>query len=207
MGCAGAFGYPAGMWNERYAEPGWAYGTEPNDFLVASVSLIPPGPVLDLCAGQGRNAVWLAERGFEVLAVDGSSVGLSQAASLATERGVALSTEVTDLSEFSIEQGRFAGIVSIFAHLPPELRRRIHREVVTGLRPGGVLVLEAYTPAQIALGTGGPKDPSMCMTLAGLREELAGLELVVGLERERTVHEGKYHQGKSAVVQVVARRA
>jgi 2-polyprenyl-3-methyl-5-hydroxy-6-metoxy-1,4-benzoquinol methylase len=160
------------VWNERYAEPGWAYGTEPNDFLVASVSLIPPGPVLDLCAGQGRNAVWLAQRGFDVTAVDGSSVGLSQAAALATERGVALTTEVIDLSELSIEPDRYTGIVSIFAHLPAELRRRIHREVVAGLRPGGVFVLEAYTPAQIALGTGGPKDPSMCMTLRGLEGEL-----------------------------------
>ena len=194
------------MWNERYAEPGWAYGSEPNDFLVASVSLLPPGPVLDLCAGQGRNAVWLAQRGFDVLAVDGSSVGLSQAAALATERGVALSTEVTDLSELFIEPGRFSAIVSIFAHLPPALRRRIHRDVVAGLRPGGVLVLEAYTPAQLTLGTGGPKDPAMLPTLAGLRDELSGLELVIGLEREREIHEGKYHQGRSSVVQVVAKK-
>lgn len=194
------------MWDERYREPGFAYGTEPNDFLVESVSHLPPGPVLELGAGEGRNGVFLASRGFEVTSVDASAVGLEKAAAWAAERGVALRTVHADLASFVVTPGLWAGVVSIFAHLPPELRRRVHADVVRGLRPGGVLVLEAYTPAQIALGTGGPKDPAMCMTLAGLRDELAGLELLVGLEREREIAEGRYHRGRSAVVQVLARK-
>lgn len=194
------------MWNERYAEPGSAYGTEPNDFLVESVASIPTGPVLELCAGEGRNGVFLASRGFDVTSVDASAVGLAKAEALAKERGVALSTIVSDLDGFVIEPGAWAGVVSISAHLPRDLRRRVHAAVAKGLRPGGVLVLEAYTPAQIALGTGGPKNAAMCMTLAGLREELAGLDFLVGVEREREIWEGKYHRGRSAVVQVVARK-
>jgi SAM-dependent methyltransferase len=196
------------MWDERYSEPGYAYGSDPNDFLVAETMRIRPGgKVLCLAEGEGRNAVWLAGRGFAVTAVDQSKVGLAKAAALAAERGVLLNTVQADLSVFEIEPGAWDAIVSIWAHLPKHVRQVVHQKVVHGLKPGGVLILEAYTPAQIALGTGGPRDPSMCMTLELLREELSGLELVVGVEKEREVKEGKYHQGRSAVVQVAAVRA
>jgi SAM-dependent methyltransferase len=196
------------MWDERYSEPGYAYGTAPNDFLVAEVGRITAGGrVLCLAEGEGRNAVWLAGRGFAVTAVDQSKVGLAKAAALAAERGLRLETVQADLAVFEIEAGAWDAIVSVWAHLPQHLRQTVHKKVVQGLKPGGVLILEAYTPGQIALGTGGPRDPGMCMTLAGLREELAGLEVVLGVEKEREVQEGKYHRGRSAVVQVAAVRA
>ncbi len=196
------------MWDERYSEPGYAYGAEPNDFLAAEAARIPPGGrVLCLAEGEGRNAVWLAGRGLVVTAVDQSSVGLAKAETLAAERGVSIATVQADLAVFEIEPGAWDAIVSIWGHLPRHVREVLHKKVAHGLRPGGVLILEAYTPAQLALGTGGPRDPGMCMTLASLREELAGLEVVVGIEKEREVKEGKYHQGRSAVVQVAAVRA
>jgi len=194
------------MWDQRYAEPGFAYGEAPNDFLVEQADRLPPGPVLDLAAGQGRNGVWLARRGHPVTCVDGSSVGLAGAERLAAARGVTVTTVVADLADYPITPGAWAGIVAIWTHLPPPLRRRVHAACVAGLAPGGALVLEAYTPAQVGRGTGGPPDPAMCMTLAGLRTELAGLDFEVAVEREREVHEGPYHDGPSAVVQVVARK-
>lgn len=194
-------------WNERYATNEYAYGTEPNDFLVEQARLIPGGPVLCLAEGEGRNAVFLAGRGHAVTAVDGSATGLAKAQALATSRGVALTTHVADLADWRIEQGAWAGIVSIWCHLPPGLRRAVHVAVVQGLRPGGVFVLEAYTPAQLAFGTGGPREAQLLMTLGTLREELAGLEFVVAREVEREVHEGAFHNGRSAVVQLVARKA
>jgi SAM-dependent methyltransferase len=194
------------MWDERYNEPGYAYGTAPNDFLVAEVGRIAAGgTVLCLAEGEGRNAVWLAQRGFAVTAVDQSAVGLAKAAAFAAERGARLRTVVADLAAFGIEAGAWDAVVSIWAHVPPAIRVPLHARVAAGLKPGGVLLLEAYTPAQVAMGTGGPRDPNLCMTLAGLREELAGLE-VVGVEKEREVQEGKYHRGRSAVVQVAAVR-
>ena len=193
------------MWDERYAQPGFAYGTEPNDFLVEHAAELE-GPVLSLAEGEGRNAVWLAERGLEVTAVDGSKVGLDKASALAASRGVSIHTVHADLADFRLEPEAWASIVSVWAHVPPALRRTIHANVVRGLRPGGVFVLEAYTPAQIELGTGGPRDPSLCMTLEGLREELAGLSWIVAREVRRVVREGQYHDGPSATVQLVARR-
>jgi SAM-dependent methyltransferase len=197
---------PPNFWDERYASSAYAYGTEPNDFVAAMAARIPAGPVLCLAEGEGRNAVFLARRGHAVTAVDGSAVGLAKAQALAAARGVAITTLAADLADYAIAPGAWAGIVSTWAHLPPPLRRRVHAQAVAGLRPGGVFLLEAYTPAQLAFGTGGPKQPELCMTLAALRAELAGLEFEVAREFERDVVEGTHHTGRAAVVQVLARR-
>ncbi len=194
------------FWNERYSQPGYAYGTEPNEFLKAHASRIPSGRVLALADGEGRNGVYVATLGYRVTSVDQSSVGLAKARQLAAARGVTIDTVEADLAAFVIAPSSWEGVVSIFCHLPPELRRRVHAAVAQGLVPGGVLLLEAYTPRQIALGTGGPSSPDLTPTLAQLRDELSGLEIVHGAEIEREVREGALHQGRSAVVQVVARR-
>jgi SAM-dependent methyltransferase len=195
------------MWDERYGAAGYFYGTEPNDFLRERCAAIPAGgDVLCLAEGEGRNAVFLAAQGFRVVAVDQSAVGLRKAERLATERGVAIETVAADLDGYRIEPGRWDGIVSIWCHLPAGLRAVVHRQVVDGLKIGGVFLLEAYTPAQLRHGTGGPKSVDLLPTLAELRRELAGLEFVHAEERERVIHEGEGHDGLSAVVQVVARR-
>ena len=196
----------AAFWNNRYAVAGHVYGEAPNAFVAEVAPQIPAGPVLCLAEGEGRNAVHLAARGHRVTAVDQSEVGLSKARRLAKRRGVEIETLVTDLADYTVAVGAWAGIVATFAHLPPALRRRIHREVGVGLKPGGVFILEAYTPAQLSLGTGGPKSPELLMTLTGLRDELSGLDLLIGREIEREVIEGDGHTGRGAVVQVLARR-
>lgn len=194
------------MWDERYGEPGFAYGTEPNDFLVSVAERIPAGPVLCLAEGEGRNAVFLAGRGHPVTAVDGSRVGLDKARALAAERGVTLTTVVSDLAHYVIEPGAWAGIVSVWCHLPAPLRENVHRAVLAGLRPGGVLVLEAYTQKQLAFGTGGPKVAEMLYSLEALKRDFLGLEWLHAAELEREIHEGKYHAGPSAVVQLLGRK-
>jgi SAM-dependent methyltransferase len=195
------------FWNDRYAVAGHVYGEAPNAFVAETASHIPAGPVLCLAEGEGRNAVHLATLGHRVTAVDQSEVGLAKARRLAQTRGVAIETVVADLAHYSIAPGAWAGIVMIFAHLPPELRRRIHREVVAGLQPAGVFILEAYTPAQLAFDTGGPKAPELLMTLSGLRVELSGLEMLIARELERDVTEGAGHTGRGAVVQILGRRS
>lgn len=194
------------MWDERYSDPEFAYGTAPNAFLEAQAHRIPDGPVLCLAAGEGRNAVWLAGQGREVTAVDASPVGLEKGDRLARERGVSVHWVRADLADFTIAPGHWAGIVSIFAHLPPDLRRRVHAAAVAGLRPGAVLLLEAYTPMQLAYGTGGPPVAEMMMDLDTIETELAGLDFEIARECEREVREGKYHTGLGHVVQVVGRR-
>ena len=194
------------MWNARYDSPEYAYGTEPNDFLAAVASRIPPGRVLSLADGEGRNGVFLASIGHEVTSVDASHVGLAKAERLAATRGVRLTTVVADLAEYVIAPASWEGIVSIFCHLPPVLRRRVHEQVVRGLVPGGIFIFEAYSVEQLRFGTGGPSSAYLLPTLDALRAELAGLDLLHAAEIEREIHEGTLHNGQSAVVQVVARR-
>jgi SAM-dependent methyltransferase len=194
-------------WDERYGAARYYYGTEPNDFLRERFAAIRPGgEVLCLAEGEGRNAVFLAEQGYRAVAVDQSAVGLGKAEQLATDRGVRIDTIVADLAVYRIDPDRWDGIVSIWCHLPSALRSAVHRQVVAGLKVGGAFLLEAYTPAQLHHGTGGPQSPDLMPTLAELRKELTGLDLVHAIERERVVHEGQGHGGLSAVVQVLAFR-
>lgn len=191
------------MWDQRYSAEEYIYGTEPNDFLASVASKIPKGKVLCLAEGEGRNAVFLAEQGYEVVAVDASAVGLQKAQRLAQERGVSIKTITCDLADFDIEPESWDGVVSIFAHVPPPLRLLLHKKVVDGLRPGGVLVLEAYRPQQLRYQTGGPPTAELMMTLESLGHELNGMTIEHGVELEREVIEGLFHTGKAAVVQII----
>jgi SAM-dependent methyltransferase len=195
------------FWNEKFATIDYAYGTEPNDFLVSSVTNLKRGETLSLAEGEGRNAVWLAQQGFTVSAIEQSEKGVAKTLRLALQRGVIVMAERGELETFHIQPNSWDLVVSIYAHTPQELRRKLHRQVVAGLKPGGVFVLEAYTPAQIANNTGGPKDASLMPTAELLRSELAGLVFDHIEEVEREVVEGSLHTGTAHVVQVVAHRA
>lgn len=148
---------PASFRSSRYSEPGFAYGTQPSDFLRDQAGLLPVGDALCLAEGEGRNAVHLASLGHSVTAQDISPVGLAKAAELASERSVALRTLCCDLADFDPAPESVDLVVAIWMHLPPELRAQVHGKAVACLRPGGHLILEAYTPRQLAFGTGGPR--------------------------------------------------
>ena len=193
-------------WDERYAESGFAYGTAPNDFLAQNVERLPAGGnVLSLAEGEGRNAVLLAQRGYRVTAVDGSAVGLEKARQLAARSGVEIETIVADLAVFELGENRWDGIVSIWCHVPSTVRARLYPAIVTALRPGGVLLLESYTPKQLEYKTGGPPSADLLPTRAELERALRGLDFLSCEEKTREVHEGRYHNGMSAVVQLIAR--
>ncbi len=191
------------MWNEWYGKPGYVYGTEPNDFLVSVASQIPQGRVLCLGEGEGRNAVYLASLGYEVVAVDQSEVGMAKAEKLAAQQGVKITTIAADLAEFVIEPQSWQGVVSIFCHLPSALWEKVHRDAVTGLTPGGMWVLEAYTPRQLTLGTGGPSDVDMLVSLEMVKSKLTGLDWQIAQELDRKIPEGAHRSGMGAVVQML----
>lgn len=193
-------------WDERYGEPGYAYGTEPNEFLVSVVSSIPPGRILSLAEGEGRNAVWLASRGYAVTGVDASAVGLRKAGELAAAKGVSITTVLADLRDYVIEPQQWDGIVACYCHLPSAVRVPLHRAVVAGLKPGGVFVLEAFSKEQLDYGSGGPQSLDMLMSLEELREELAGLTFLHAVRLERDVREGSRHTGLASVVQILGRK-
>lgn len=195
------------QWDERYSAGEYVYGQEPNDFLVSVAGRIPRGRVLSLADGQGRNGVYLAGLGHQVTGVDSSAIGLAMARQLALERGVRIETIVADLAAFDLGRECWDGIVSIFCHLPPPVRKDLLRRVVDGLRPGGVFIMEAYAPAQLNFGTGGPSSVELLVPLSELKNELAGLRLDHAVEVERDVIEGKLHTGRAAVIQIVATKA
>jgi len=135
-----------------------------------------------------------------------TQAGVDKTKRLAEELGVTVNAAVGDLADFDLGCERWDLVVSIFAHVPPDVRRSFHRRVVDSLKPGGALLLEAYTPDQVGRETGGPQDSLLTMTLESLREELSPLVFAHAEELDRDVLEGAGHTGHGAVVQVIARK-
>jgi SAM-dependent methyltransferase len=195
------------FWNDRYLGDDLVYGAAPNDFLASVADRLPAtGHALDIGAGEGRNALFLASRGLNVLAVDQSEVGMQKARRLAQACGLTLRTHVTDLQDFDEKPNSFDVITSIFVHLPTMLRALVHKRVAAWLKPDGLFVLEAYAPDQIERDTGGPKDPGLLAPLNVIVSELAGLEIEHQAALVRNVSEGSFHTGDASVVQVLARK-
>lgn len=193
------------MWNERYGSDTYVYGTEPNSFLAENGKLLT-GPVLSLGEGEGRNAVFLASLGLDVLGVDGSEVGLAKARALAESKGVVIRTEVADLATYEPTENHYGSVVSISCHLPSDIRRRLHGLAERSLKPDGIFLLEAYTKSQLARNTGGPKDPDLLMDRLELEKEFPHCEVLLSQEIEREVPEGAFHTGLASVVQFIARK-
>ncbi len=195
------------FWDTRYREPGYAYGTEPNAFLVSKAHLFRPGmSALAVADGEGRNGVWLAGRGLDVLSVDASEVGLRKTRELAASRGVAIRTAQADLGRWAWPSAAFDVVVSIFAHFPPELRPRLHQAMLVALKPGGLVILEAFTPEQLNYPSGGPRVQEMLYSAGMLRADFAAGEVLELTETLTALAEGKYHSGPAAVVRLVVRR-
>ena len=195
------------VWDERYAIEEFLYGEQPNTFLSEQAHrLKPKSEILMLCEGEGRNGVFLAEQGHYVTGIDASAVGLEKAQQLARKKGVQIKTQVIDLSDYSFEANRWDAIVSIFAHLNPELSAQVHQQVVTALKPSGLFILEAYRPEQLNYGTGGPPRAELMMTREGLTQECSGLDFMLLNETVRPVIEGVGHHGDGAVIQLVAQK-
>lgn len=197
-------------WDERYDVEEYVYGEAPNEFLVEQAKLLrPKSRVLCVGDGEGRNGVYLATLGHDVVSLDASSAGLEKARALAGRKGVRIDTWHVDLADYVQREAPtppWDGVVSIFCHLPSGLRRDVARALTAQTRAGGRLLLEAYTPAQLSLGTGGPKDLDMLVTRRDVLEDWAdGWELDVRIV-ERRIREGRLHDGLSSVVQAVGQR-
>lgn len=193
------------FWDEEFAKPGYRYGTEPNSFVVEMAARLPQGArVIAAGDGEGRNGVWLAAEGHHVLALDASPVGLAKARALAGERGVSIETAVVDLSVYAPEPATADAVVLIYVHMPPAVRRAAHRNLVKALKPGGLVILEAFHHDQLGRTSGGPKDALMLFDLALLAEDF-GPEIRADyrFEGDIDLDEGRGHVGKGAVVRFV----
>ena len=194
------------FWNDRYATPEYVYGVAPNRWLEAQAAKIRPGGrVTSLGEGEGRNAVWLAQHGFEVDAVDASEVDLAKARQLAEARGARIRTHVEHLGTYSPAAKSYDALVLIYLHLAPTYRSTVHAAGSAALRDGGVVILEAFTPRQLQLSSGGPKKPDVLYDPGLLRADFPDVEWEVLEEVAIDLDEGAFHQGRAAVVRGVGR--
>lgn len=198
---------PGRFWDGKYGADGFFYGTRPNAWLAAQAGRLRRGmQALSIADGEGRNGVWLAGQGLTVTAVDASALALAKARTLAEARGVEIELVHADLRHWDWPVARLDVGVSIFAHFPPGLRQSVHARLLAALRPGGIVILEAYSPYQRVYQTGGPKDLDLLYTAYRLRQDFAGAELLHLEEIVTELDEGAGHRGTSAVVRMIARR-
>jgi len=203
-----AFTDAAETWNRRFEGADFLFGTEPNAWLREHAGAFPHGGrVLSVADGEGRNSVWLAKQGFAVDAFDIAEVGVAKARAFAAREGVAVNFQVADVDGYRWQAGHWDGIAAIFVQFAdPALRTRLFERIVAGLKPGGVLVLQGYTPKQLEYRTGGPPILSHLYTEAMLREAFTALQILELRDYEAEVHEGRGHDGRSALIGLVARR-
>jgi SAM-dependent methyltransferase len=189
-------------WEARFSVPDYVFGKEPNYFLQSCAPLLPAtGKVLAIADGEGRNGVWLAERGLDVLSIEYSDSAREKAKALAKERNVDVVFERADVHEWRYPEAAFDVVVDIFTQFStPAQRATKWRGVRRTLRPGGLLILQGYTPKQLQYGTGGPKVVEQLYTRAMLEAAFGDLRNLTIVEEEREMHEGAAHAGMSAVI-------
>lgn len=188
-----------GYWNARFSEAGFAYGEVANDFLMACAPHLPRGKALSLGEGEGRNAVFLAQLGFEVTAVDFSVVGLQKAQTLAQRHAVGLTCVHADLANFDMSAERWDLVISVFAQPDSPVRQRLYGQLAQSLKPGGAFLLESKVQYD---ATAQARYPGVAI----LVQEISGLRVVHATEQERILNEGRYHQGIQRTAQILARR-
>ena len=196
------------FWDQRFRAPEYIFGTEPNVFLSQQANRFKPGDrVLDVACGEGRNSVWLAGLGCNVTGLDVSPLALDKARRLAQRRSVAVEYAEADIRDWKWEPMRFDAVVCIFIQFAePDQRARLFGGFMTTLKPGGILVLQGYTPKQVEYKTGGPPQVDHMYTTAMLRDAFADMEIVHLQEHEEVLAEGSKHVGRSALIDLVARK-
>jgi hypothetical protein len=195
------------FWDQRYSGPEYVYGTEPNARFRRMLDALPgQGRILLPGEGEGRNAVYAASRGWEVVALDQSSEGRCKALNLAKEKGVILEYRVEDLANAFFPPSSFDLVSLIFVHLPPELRPAVHSRLVESLRPGGLFHILAFRPEQSALGTGGPRDPELLYSRGMLEKDFHSLKRLQFEEVEEQFAEGPFHQGHYRAIEMWGHR-
>ena len=195
-------------WQERFAAPGYLFGTEPNAFLKEHAHLLRKGEkALAIADGEGRNGVFLAEQGLDVLSVDFSPIAQDKARKLAAERGVTLRIEQADIIDWDWPSEAFDVVAAIFFQfvLPPE-RDKIFAGIKKTLKPGGLLLLEGYGLKQLEYKTGGPSNPTQLYTRELLEQAFGDFSSLDIREYDRVVNEGERHAGMSALIDAVGRK-
>ncbi|NEN24264.1 class I SAM-dependent methyltransferase [Cryomorpha ignava] len=193
---------PSDFWNERYADAEYAYGIAPNDFFKAQLDAIKPGDILLPAEGEGRNALHAAKQGWNVTAFDSSSGGRKKAIQLSLDHGVAMHYEVADVLEFKTNK-KFDVLGFIYAHFPIEIRKAANQRLIELLKPGGIVIFEAFAKTQLGNPSGGPKSLEMLFSIEEIEAEFSGIQFILMEEKFIQLNEGQFHQGKADVIRFV----
>jgi 2-polyprenyl-3-methyl-5-hydroxy-6-metoxy-1,4-benzoquinol methylase len=194
------------QWNERYAAKDLVWGTDPNRFVAAELARLGPARALDLACGEGRNAIWLAKRGWRVTAVDYSGVAIERARRLAAEQQVDVEWIEADVTRYAAAAGGYELILVAYLHLPPEQRRAVLRHAAAALAPGGTLFMVGHARRNLAEGVGGPQRPEVLWEPEEIRQDLADVALVA--ERiEQVERPVETPEGTRQAIDVVVRAA
>jgi SAM-dependent methyltransferase len=195
-------------WQARFSEPGYAFGKEPNYFIKSRAQLLPrSGQALAIADGEGRNGIWLAEQGLKVLSIDFSPLAQAKARALAAERGVNVNFELADVHTWRYPEAVFDVLVEIFTQFSsPHERSLKWAGMRRTLKPGGLLIIQGYTPKQLKYSTGGPKHAENLYTRAMLQQAFSDYRDLTIVNEEREMHEGASHRGMSAVISLTARK-
>ena len=179
--------FDAQLWDARYAAEGYQWKTEPNQFVARELAGLPPGRALDLAAGEGRNSVWLASRGWQVTAVDFSRVGLDKGRKLADQSGVTVDWVVADLLDYEPPTAQFDLVVIAYLQLPASQAATVLHRAATALADGGTLFFVAHAKRNLTDGVGGPQDPDVLYTPEGVSAEIPGLRVLRAEDVSREV--------------------
>jgi SAM-dependent methyltransferase len=195
-------------WERRFSVPDYVFGTEPNAFLRSQAHMLPKsGAALAVADGEGRNGVWLAERGLNVLSIDWSPTALGKAQALAQQRGVTLRTVAADVVRWQWPAAQFDAVVAIFIQfLTPDERRHVFAAMRNALKRGGLLLIEGYRPEQLNYKTGGPSRVENLYTRAMLEAEFSGLSELRIIEHDSMTREGTGHVGMAALIDLIGRK-
>ena len=190
------------QWDERYARQEYIYGKEPNCFLKEKLLSHKPGRILFPAEGEGRNAVFAATLGWETDAFDQSIEGQKKAIQLANQKNVSINYSIQSLDEWNPEPDQYDCIAFIFVHVPEVLRKKVHNGAIRALKPGGILVLEAFATNQITRNSGGPKNIELLFTTDQIKNDFADLSEIEILETQVLLDEGPLHQGLADVIRL-----
>jgi len=195
-------------WDQRFAGSEYLFGTEPNVWLARQQShLMRGGRALAVADGEGRNSVWLAEQGMEVDAFDISNAGVDKARKLAAQKQVSVNFKVCGCEEWSWQPAHYDLVAAIFIQFAdPDMRATLFANMIATLKPGGLLLLQGYTPKQLDYKTGGPPLLSHLYTEELLQEAFSAMEIVEMISYEEVLHEGEHHNGQSALIGMVAKK-
>ena len=199
------------FWNERYANEAYAYGKKPNVFFAQQLDMLDSGKLLLPAEGEGRNAVYAAAHGWEVDAFDMSASGKMKAEQLAKEQDVEINYQVGSVEEMSYPEGHFDALALIYAHFPPGNKSAYHRILSKYLKPGGVVIFEAFSKSHLKFNTvdarsGGPKNEAMLFSTEELQADFPDFEIQLLVEEEVQLSEGDFHNGPAAVVRFVGKK-